>query len=345
MRFFHRFRGVLAISTLALAFCLATVDFADARRGGSFGSRGLRTYGSPAATRTAPNATQPINRSMTPRQQTTQPSQAGARQGTAAQPNRGGMFGGMFGGLLGGLMLGGLIGMLMGHGMGGFAGMLGFLVQILLIGLVVMFVMRWLRGRQGGPAMAGGGGRADPSNRFDYAGSGGGGDMGASVPSSGGRSAGVGMGKDARDDGTKEPLVSEGTDEIGITNEDLDQFEQLLVEIQAAFSREDYAGLRARCTPEIVSFLSEELSENAVNGKRNDVLDVELLQGDLAESWREDDEEYATVAMRYSSVDVMRDRQSGAVLEGVEEPTETVEVWTFVRPVGGAWKLSAIQDV
>jgi predicted lipid-binding transport protein (Tim44 family) len=29
---------------------------------------------------------------------------------------------------------------------------------------------------------------------------------------------------------------------------------------------------------------------------------------------------------------------------GIEKPTETVELWTFVRKNGGASKLSAIQD-
>jgi predicted lipid-binding transport protein (Tim44 family) len=135
-----------------------------------------------------------------------------------------------------------------------------------------------------------------------------------------------------------------GQDEIGLTADDFDAFEQLLHEVQAAFTREDYAGLRERCTPEIVSFLSEELSQNAVNGVRNEVLDVKLLQGDLSEAWREGATEYATVAMRYESIDVMRDRQSGAVVEGDEHPTETTEIWTFVRPVGGRWQLSAIQE-
>jgi predicted lipid-binding transport protein (Tim44 family) len=29
---------------------------------------------------------------------------------------------------------------------------------------------------------------------------------------------------------------------------------------------------------------------------------------------------------------------------GSEQPTEAVEVWTFVRPRGGNWMLSAIQQ-
>ena len=137
---------------------------------------------------------------------------------------------------------------------------------------------------------------------------------------------------------------SSGDNGIGLTADDFDAFEQLLEEVQAAFTREDYASLRDRCTPEIVSFLSEELSRNAVNGVRNDVVDVKLLQGDLSEAWREGDTEYATVAMRYESVDVMRDRETGAIVEGKSHPTETTELWTFTRPAGGAWKLSAIQE-
>ena len=72
--------------------------------------------------------------------------------------------------------------------------------------------------------------------------------------------------------------------------------------------------------------------------------DVTLLQGDLSEAWSEGDREYATVAMRYRSVDIMRDRGSNEIVKGSPEPTETTEIWTFVRPLGGRWQLSAIQD-
>ena len=40
----------------------------------------------------------------------------------------------------------------------------------------------------------------------------------------------------------------------------------------------------------------------------------------------------------------MRDRATGKVVEGDERLTETTELWTFVRPRGGEWKLSAIQE-
>lgn len=332
MRLFHRLRALLALAILVASVSVVTTDFAEARRGGSFGSRGGRTFSSPAATRTAPEAAAPVNRSMTPRQQTAPAGTPGA----ATTPGRRGLFGGLAGGLLGGLMLGGLVGMLMGHGIGGAAGMLGLLLQVGLLVLVLVLAVRLFRSaRAGAPALAGSSGRVDIDSLTPHG------------PT--GNTAGAGgppREADApapRAGPVAGPPAAAG-DEIGLTADDYDAFEQLLTEVQACFTREDYAGLRERCTPEIVSFLSEELSQNAVGGVRNEVTQVRLVEGDLAEAWREGTQEYATVAMRYASIDVLRDRTTGQIVSGEAQPTETVEIWTFVRPAGGAWKLSAIQE-
>jgi len=319
MRFFNRFRGAALVAALAAAFCLVAADFAEARRGGGFGSRGIRTFVRPAPTRTAPNEARPIDRSTTPREQGS-PQAAQPASSAAASQARGGLFGGMAGGLVGGLMLGGLVGLLLGNGIGGLSGLLGLLLQAGVLILLVKLVMRLMRARRGAPAFAGAGlGAAKaPPSRFAYAG-------GAPVADA-------------------VPSPASGGDEIGLTDADLDRFEAMLGEIQDAFSREDHAALRRLATPEMVSFFSEEIAENAVRGVRNEVSGVRLLQGDPAEAWREDDRDYATVAMRYESVDVLRERDSGALAEGIEEPTEATEIWTFVRHRGGDWKLSAIQD-
>ncbi len=134
------------------------------------------------------------------------------------------------------------------------------------------------------------------------------------------------------------------TRDIELGQADLDTFEKRLAEVQAAFAAEDHAALRRLTTPEMVSFFSEELADNAKRGVRNEVTDVHLVQADIAEAWSEGDEDFVTAAFRYESVDVMRDRQTGALAGGVEQPTETVELWTFVRSRGGEWKLSAIQE-
>jgi len=70
---------------------------------------------------------------------------------------------------------------------------------------------------------------------------------------------------------------------------------------------------------------------------------VKLMQGDLAEAWREGRSDYATVAMRFAHRDSMVERASGRLVEG-GEPSEVTELWTFVRAPGGNWLLSAIQQ-
>jgi predicted lipid-binding transport protein (Tim44 family) len=48
--------------------------------------------------------------------------------------------------------------------------------------------------------------------------------------------------------------------------------------------------------------------------------------------------------MRFATRDWTVERSSGRVVEGdPERPTEATEVWTFRRPHGGNWLLSAIQ--
>lgn len=312
---------------LFLAFTMVAMDHAEARRGGSFGSRGMRTFQSAPPTRTAPAPTAPVERSMTPN---TGVSTA-ARQPQAGLQRPGFMSG--FGGtMMRGLLLGGLIGLLVGQGFGGLAGMFGFLLQALLIGGAIMLAIRFFRSRSPAPALAGAGNvqaprfenrataqqQTNPARSFTIPGFGGG---------SGGGSPAT------------------GSDEITLAQTDLDTFQQLLTDVQEAFGREDHAALRRAVTPEMVSYLSEELADNAHKGLRNEVSDIILLQADVAESWREDSRDYATAALRYESRDVTRERASGKVVEGDEEhPTETTELWTFVRENGSNWKLSAIQQ-
>lgn len=330
--------------TLALGMLAAAP--AEARRGGSFGSRGARTFQAPKATRTAPDQAAPVQRSMTPQQKAAQPGAQTANGPTAAnpaagaqaqQPRRGGFLGGMGGGLLAGLAAGGLLGMLMGNGFGGMGGMGAMLMQILLIGGLAMLAMMLFRAfRRPNHAVAGHGQVA----AFDRGPS-------QQQPVSGGFERQEAARSTYSPMTAAQPVAAAGpvVEEIGVTQADRDTFERLLAEVQGAFGREDYAGLRERTTPEIMSYLAEELSQNATQGLRNEVSDVRLLQADIAEAWREDDTEYATAALRYESVDVMRDRLSGDLIPGQSgAPTEAVELWTFVRRPGGEWKLSAIQQ-
>jgi predicted lipid-binding transport protein (Tim44 family) len=314
----NRFRWFFMLLAAAALVTMVVSD-ADARSRGSFGSRGSRTYSAPPPTATAPNAATPMNRSMT------QPGQPGMNS-TAARPpvaQPGGLFSGrgMLGGLAAGLLGAGLIGMLMGNGflggLAGFASFLGLLLQIGLIALIAFMAYRWWQRRsQPQPAYAGLPRQMDePQPRSALGGFG-------------------GLGGTAT-------LASEP---IEVKPEDFDTFERLLGEVQTAYGREDLAALRARLTPEMLSYFAEELSENASRGVVNELSDVKLLQGDLAEAWREGDKEYATVAMRYSLIDRYVDRASGRAADGNDQPQEATELWTFMRARSGSWLLSAIQQ-
>lgn len=328
MRRYGKFFGILAIG---LATMLTLADFAEARRAsGGFGSRGTRTFQAPAATRTAPAPAAPIERTMTPQSQTTRPASAPNVQNPAGRT--GGLFGGLAGGLMGGLLMGGLFGMLMGSGFGGGFGFLGLLLQGVLIFFLVRFAMRMFGNRQTAYSGAG----ASPSARNDASGG-----PGFQIPKIGGLNLGGGASSSGA---TRRPSAS--ADEIGIAQQDLERFERLLKEMQAAYADEDYAALRRITTPEAMSYLAEELSENATKGLKNEVRDVHLVQGDVSESWREGNVDYATVAMRYESIDVLRDRTSGKVISGdPDNVSESTEIWTFVRRPGTDWQISAIQAV
>ena len=323
-----RFRRLLGLLAVAMMLAFVAGDVAAAPRV-NFGSRGTKTFAAPPPTATAPNAARPIERTMT------QPGQPGGAGSTAAaRPATPAPAGGFFNrpGLLGGLAAGflgaGLFGMLFGHGLmgglGGFASFLGLMLQIGLVVIVGYFLWQWWQ-RRSRPAFA----AAAPNLRSV--------DLGREAPGSSPRPAmGLGLG------GGVAPAPASGPDEIATTPADFDVFERLLGEIWTAYGAEDLAALRLRVTPEVLSYLSEELAANASRGEVNRMSDIKLLQGDLSEAWREHDNDYATVAMRYSRNDQMVERASGRVIKG--GPEETTEVWTFRRARGGAWILSAIQQ-
>src|SRR5690242_6763154 len=160
-------KAVAIVLSLALPATLA-ISSADARVGGgsSSGSRGSRTFSAPPSTTTAPNAAQPMNRTMT------QPGSPSAPATTGGGFfNRPGM--GMLGGLAAGFLGAGLLGMLFGgglfSGLGGFASILGLLLQIALIVIVVRFAMRWWQSRNA-PAYASAGAGPAPAqgNQANY---------------------------------------------------------------------------------------------------------------------------------------------------------------------------------
>jgi predicted lipid-binding transport protein (Tim44 family) len=323
MKFTQRTRGIVqaiaVVLSLALPLMLA-ISAADARvgGGGSSGSRGGRTFSAPPSTSTAPSAAQPLNRTMT------QPGTPGVGAPAAAGAAKGGFFNrpgmGMLGGLAAGFLGAGLLGMLFGGGLfgglGGLSSIIGLLLQIGLIIIVVRLAMSWWQ-RRHATASAYAGPTPAPA-------------VGSGPLSSLRTGTGFGLGS--------------GSAPLEIGPADYETFERLLGEVQEAWSNEDVAKLHTLATPEMVSYFTKDLEENKARNDINKVSDVKLLQGDLAEAWREGDTDYASVAMRFSLVDKTLERATGRLVAGSEQPTEATEVWTFVRRRGSDWELSAIQQ-
>jgi predicted lipid-binding transport protein (Tim44 family) len=313
MKFSQRARGMLQAIAIVLSVALpviSAVSPADARIGGgsSIGSRGTRTFSAPPSTSTAPGTASPFNRTFS------QPGNPGASTAGGGFFNRPG--GGMLRGLAAGFLGAGLLGMLFGGGLfgglGGLSSLFGLILQIGLIVIVVRMAMSWWQ-RRTMPAYADG--------------------PGGSTGGPSGLRPGSGFG-----------FSPASAPPLEILPADYEAFERLLIEIQAAWSNEDVAKLHTLATPEMVSYLNDDLQRNRARNVVNKVSGTKLLQGDLAESWREGETDFASVAMRFSMIDKTLDRVSGRLVEGSEQPSEATEVWTFLRPRGANWELSAIQQ-
>jgi predicted lipid-binding transport protein (Tim44 family) len=233
----------------------------------------------------------------------------------ARNPFLSGLMGGLFGaGLFGMFFGGGLFG-----GLGGGAGVFGLLLQFLLIGGLAYLAVRLFRGWSVARAQS-----AGPAYHYSAATPG----LGSGPVLVGGSS-----------------MANGASPQLAITADDYNTFEGLLTDIQTAYSQGDLTRLRDLATPEMLGYFAKELSANASRGVENKVEAVKLEQGDLSEAWSEADVDYASVAMRFSMIDVTRRIGDSKIVAGSDQVrSEATEVWTFLRGRGGKWILSAIQQ-
>jgi predicted lipid-binding transport protein (Tim44 family) len=302
-------RRTLPLLLAALLLLAPAMAEARVNSGLSLGSRGSRTYATAPGTNSAPYGSAPMQSSMTPN--------------SYGRPGYGGY--GMSGrsafasGLLGGLIGAGIGGMLFGHGffggMHGGMGLLGLLLQLFLLYMLASWLYRRFFAGNLAPAGPGMFGR-----RFNQ-------------PFGG---AGPARPVFAAPRPASRPLA--------LAPPDYQSFDRLLRNIQAAWSAHDLNALRGMATPEMVSYFADQMAEQTSRGVRNQVSGVQLLQGDLSEAWAERSREYATVSMRFSMIDVTRDRAGHVVDGSLTERVTVSEFWTFVRAPGGQWVLSAIQQ-
>jgi len=285
---------------------------AEARAGGSSGGRSS-SMGSRGLRTYENNNAQPLGRSMT------SPAQSGLSEATPSPAYGGGSFfqrhpflTGLTGGLIGSWLFGHS-----GYAADGTSGgsAIGTLLEFLIIGLLIYFAVRLFR-------------RHAFSNGWP-------GGTAFSMP----RSAGASAAPVRRDRGR----------DINLSNADLSAFQAIHAAVQEAWSAGDLGQLRRLMTPEMLSYFSEELTRNASQGIRNIVSNIELVKGELSESWEEGDLQYATAYMRWRAIDYVtrlgRPPGDPETIVSGNSRVEAEEVWTFVRRRGGDWLLSAIQQV
>ncbi len=207
-----------------------------------------------------------------------------------------------------------MFGLLFGHGffggMGGFASLLGLMLQIGLVVIVARLLFAWWQ-RRHEPAYA----AAHPATGHSFSGLGG--MFGANAPAG-------------------EPLT--------IGKSDYDAFERLLGDVQAAYSAEDLNALRAKVTPEMLVLFLRTARRECEPWRRQQSYRREARArrpGRSLARRRRSTMRLSPCALRLT--DQMIERASGRTVEG-GEPGEVVELWTFMRASGGNWLLSAIQQ-
>ena len=212
-------------------------------------------------------------------------------------------------GLLGGFVGAGIFGLLFGGGfmhMGlGFGGLFGVLLQL----IILFFIVRWLMRR-----FLGGGGASRP--------------MAAPQASMFGQAVEPGA----------------GVAPLQVTAADRQAFAQCLVYVQQAWGAGDLNAIAQAATPEMMGYFRDQLATLSRQGLRNRVANVSVDGMELSEAWSEGDTDFATVAMRFSMLDVTEDA-AGRVVDGNATVRALVtEIWTFTRRRSGHWILAAIQQ-
>ena len=304
----------------SLFFLLSVLEFdawARVGGGGSFGSRGSRSYTAPRSTPTPPRPSPGAGQYNTP--STPAPSPFGG----------GGFLRGMAGGLVGG-MLGGMLFRSLGFagGAGGAGGGIGFM-DIILIG-ALLYGIYWFIKRRRSEVPAG------TSYRDSSATGSGQTATPLTVYEPEGRESDVETG--LRHIRQMDPRF----DERDFTDGSMDRFFQ----IQGAWANRDMSGIRNLLTDEMHKALQQEADQLRVKKQINRLDNIAVRSVDITEIWQEGGADFITAKIYANLLDYTTDERTGEVVSGSRtEPVKFQEFWTFTRPVGDhPWKLSAIHQ-
>jgi predicted lipid-binding transport protein (Tim44 family) len=304
---------------LLIALMILTVYAGDAfARAGGGGSRGSRSSSAPA---------QPVSPSSPSRQMAAPASPVAPAPQPASRGWMGGLMGGLagfaLGGLLGSMLFGGL-----GHGMGGGFGLL----EILLIGVGIFLLFRFMSARR----------QAQPQPAYATAG----------VPYAGGSAydASPQMATVQEPAAAVQSDLDRGLGHIRSMDPTFDPgfvsdaARGLFGDVQRALTARDMTAVSGRLTSRMYTELTEQVDRLRSARQTNRMEAVNVRRVDVSEAWQESGQDFVTVYLGGSLVDYTVDDATGAVVTGSQTPQEFEEFWTFTRPVGpNPWRLSAIQ--
>jgi len=291
---------------------MLAVSSADARVGGglSSGSREREPFPRRRAHRRRPARR---SRSTAPSRNPGSPGVGGSTGGGFFNSPGRGLLGGLAAGFLGAGLLGMLFGGGMFSGLGGLSSILGLILQIGLIIVVVRLAMSWWQRRHAtAPAYAG----AAPAY---------------GAPSSMRTATGFGLDRAARRLRSFQPIMKPSNDCSG------------------RFRPHGRTRMSPNCIPwrhlKWCRISPKILRPTRPRTTSTRPPTSSCCRAISRKPGAEGDTDYASVAMRFSLVDKTIERTTGRLVEGSDQPIEVTEVWTFVRPRGASWELSAIQQV
>ncbi|HBH04424.1 MAG TPA: Tim44 domain-containing protein [Candidatus Rokubacteria bacterium] len=233
---------------------------------------------------------------------------------------------------LAGFALGGLIGsMLFGGLRGGLGGGIG-LLELLILGGAVLFLVRMFRSR--------------PAPEPAYAGAAAG---GSAYGAPGSTWTGAQGGPAVAEAATPSDLAR-GLGHIGQMDTDFDPeafsrwARAVFNDVQQGIVRRDMSALDDRLTPQEYARLQAQCDQLRGARQTNRIEQIVFDRAEISEAWQESGQDWVTVYFVVSLVDYTVDDASGGLVDGSKSPQGVEEFWTFTRPVGPKpWRLSAIQ--
>jgi predicted lipid-binding transport protein (Tim44 family) len=315
-----------AVIIFTLFFLLSTLEidaWARIGGGGSFGSRGSRSFSVPRST-PAPAPASPYQSSR----------QYGTPAAPAPQPFGGGGFlRGMAGGIVGG-MLGGMLFRSLGFagGAGGMGGGFGFMDILLIGGLLYGIYWFMKRRRQAATGVPAGTYYRDTTAM----------DSGRAAQAMPAHEAG-GRESDVETGLSHIRQMDPHFDEKRFTDGCLDQF----FRIQGAWANRDMSGVKALLTAEMFGIFRGQAEELKAKKRINRLENIAVRSIEITEAWQEGGDDFLTVNLYANLLDYTVDEQSGQIVSGSRtEPVKFNEYWTFTRPVGDKpWMLAAINQM